>query len=49
MHNVLVAVAALCLFIGGGIGWRLRGSDNEARGDIHSGPDDVEARARRVQ
>lgn len=50
MDNLLIAVAALGLFFGGIIGWRLRGRDNRAlaTGGTHCSRDDVEKRARRA-
>lgn len=53
MIDLQTAIAALAFytFVVAAFGYWLRGRErwSEAAGDIHSGPEDVERRARRVQ
>lgn len=49
--QTIIGSLAVLVFASVAFGYWIRGieRESEAAGDIHSGPDDVEARSRRVQ
>jgi hypothetical protein len=51
MDQFIVALFALCMFAAAGAGYFIGAQERESRraDDVHSGANDVEARARRVQ